>query len=827
MNCRPAIITCVFGLILLGLAPSAKADLIAATSFEPDEGYSPPDRDVRNYPYATLTEPGDWDGNTFAGTKGGDEYTGTRSEGPGTAFAGEQFMMIQRSGADSDGDLFIRRKFPVQSGAFYCRWALRVNSTATQPDYWEVNNNINFSIDRKINNNQDGSDSHVGTEAIRFELQEDGRITIKQASFGSDITLAKRWDGTTTDGSAPIASALNNWVKVEIVADIPSQRFWMFWNGEYLGTFPFRRNLSSGTGKQINMLRFQVPRLNYAARGERLCIDDIELRTDPPAALAACLLTVTPADLAVDAQAGQPSVPEATDYTLQNVGLDAIHWTATTLDEAMNPAVIPWLTLSATEGTLASMETTTVTAAVNATGLPGGTHVAHVKFTDNCNPANELIRQVRLVVTGCTWTLSSCNQVRSYLEGYPDMSVADVVYRITNTGQQPMTYTVTRSGSSCVDGLWTLSNDTGTLNGGESADVIATFNREALAGQSTDDSYTCNLLFADNCSAQTVSRTIRLRYYGADDAYVFRYNGNVDPLVDGSAGPGLRFDLYREDGLSLLGAVENDPDAYDGKVFRIQDDSMSKVKYRLTKTEDGNPVEIANEIGATIVARVKVASQLGARHGGLFLWEEDAGTCAYHWGGIDGVVQETQRNQAVTVPGTTDFVTLRLTSIGRPDDPWDCSRIIRLYLNEDPTPVLELVGAAEHTTLYEGLGFGAGSTSGEYDIAFDWIAGTNVGAFAPGEEETVLGFSLVGKICPVDWADFDGDGDVDQVDFGKWQRCFTSAGDPTGSFDTETCGCADRDRDGDVDINDAGAFIECATGPHIPFDTANPPAGCH
>src|SRR5690606_18219237 len=111
--------------------------------------------------------------------------------------------------------------------------------------------------------------------------------------------------------------------------------------------------------------------------------------------------------------------------------------------------------------------------------------------------------------------------------------------------------------------------------------------------------------------------------------------------------------------------------------------------------------------------------------GGLFLWEEDGGTCTYHWGGFDGVIQETERGDAAIVSGTTDFVILRLTSIGRKDDPWDCSRIIRLYLDENPTPVLELVGADEETTLYEGLGFGAGSTSGEYDIAFDWVSGTD------------------------------------------------------------------------------------------------------
>jgi len=72
--------------------------------------------------------------------------------------------------------------------------------------------------------------------------------------------------------------------------------------------------------------------------------------------------------------------------------------------------------------------------------------------------------------------------------------------------------------------------------------------------------------------------------------------------------------------------------------------------------------------------------------------------------------------------------------------------------------------------------------------------------------------------CPDPFADADGDGDVDQVDFGLWQVCFTGDG---GSIIDSECECFDRNRDGDVDSNeDFAAFQACAdtSGPTIPAD---------
>ncbi len=62
-------------------------------------------------------------------------------------------------------------------------------------------------------------------------------------------------------------------------------------------------------------------------------------------------------------------------------------------------------------------------------------------------------------------------------------------------------------------------------------------------------------------------------------------------------------------------------------------------------------------------------------------------------------------------------------------------------------------------------------------------------------------------------SDFDGDGDVDQIDFAYLQRCL-------GILDVEVtapaCVSADIDGDGNVDLEDVALFLECVSGPAIP-----------
>jgi hypothetical protein len=68
--------------------------------------------------------------------------------------------------------------------------------------------------------------------------------------------------------------------------------------------------------------------------------------------------------------------------------------------------------------------------------------------------------------------------------------------------------------------------------------------------------------------------------------------------------------------------------------------------------------------------------------------------------------------------------------------------------------------------------------------------------------------------------DFDEDGDVDQVDFGRMQACLTGAGalqmDPL-------CDRTPLDNDDDTDADDLGIFRDCMSGPGL---EPEPACGC-
>ena len=71
---------------------------------------------------------------------------------------------------------------------------------------------------------------------------------------------------------------------------------------------------------------------------------------------------------------------------------------------------------------------------------------------------------------------------------------------------------------------------------------------------------------------------------------------------------------------------------------------------------------------------------------------------------------------------------------------------------------------------------------------------TGIAVYDPG--------SLVG--------DLDNDGDMDFIDFGVFQRCFTGA---DGGPVAPECGSADLDNDSDVDLDDFAAFQAALMSP--------------
>lgn len=76
--------------------------------------------------------------------------------------------------------------------------------------------------------------------------------------------------------------------------------------------------------------------------------------------------------------------------------------------------------------------------------------------------------------------------------------------------------------------------------------------------------------------------------------------------------------------------------------------------------------------------------------------------------------------------------------------------------------------------------------------------------------------------CHTPFADADGDGDVDAVDFAVLQRCLTGdeEGHPPIPANPTYCTCFDRAGTvGAIDAADVEAFLNCMTGPMIPHAT--------
>jgi hypothetical protein len=549
----------------------------------------------------------------------------------------------------------------------------------------------------------------------------------------------------------------------------------------------------------------------------------------------ACYSAISPDEYTVnsaEADINATPSPASFDYTVRNLGLNSFSYTVTELNDQHQPADVSWLSTDKSSGTVAAQTTDVVKANLNTTGLSGGTYTAYLQFTDSCNPAVSHVAQIILSVYGCRWELNSCNQERSYSLDYPTVIPEDFVYRLTNTGNYPLNYSVVKTADSentCFEWL-TVTNPTGTVAVGQYVDVIGHIDVNALAGHGTDTDYNCILTFSDDCSPQVISRQVRLRYLGVGQTQVFEYDGDVDPAADNSAGTGRKFSLYDSD---ANGSVEDDGDAIDGKVWRMVDQfGAYKSVYRAYYWKDDSSwdnMDIHGEGGSTMVARLKVNSWSGTdRQAWISIQDGDTSSATFHWGGSDGVAAETKRDiEEQTGRGTSGFVTLWVASNGdQAGTEWKCGRNVDMYILDDNQQILwekHITSASAESSTRAGFFFGDTATSAGMDVSYDWITGTNAGAFAPGEEVAVLGRSLIvtDRACVIPFPDADQDSDVDMADFAVFQRCYS----PTVEV-TEDCRCFDRDGSGNIDDVDFQAFAACAGGAGVAFDPANPPANC-
>lgn len=113
----------------------------------------------------------------------------------------------------------------------------------------------------------------------------------------------------------------------------------------------------------------------------------------------------------------------------------------------------------------------------------------------------------------------------------------------------------------------------------------------------------------------------------------------------------------------------------------------------------------------------------------------------------------------------------------------------------------------------------SGSSTGEQDaITVSYNAGSlpvgehhaQITITAPDAENSPLAVPVTLVIKTVA-PDFDGDTDVDQDDFGVFQKCLTGPGIPSTH---PACQAADLDGDEDVDQTDFQSFLACVSGPN-------------
>ncbi len=177
----------------------------------------------------------------------------------------------------------------------------------------------------------------------------------------------------------------------------------------------------------------------------------------------------------------------------------------------------------------------------------------------------------------------------------------------------------------------------------------------------------------------------------------------------------------------------------------------------------------------------------------------------------------------------------------------------KVYVDEDPTPVL--TGALATASTQNRVLFGSGASAGTQEIDFDYVRYTAVGDLPPGQGDgggpvqvvcsgafgddrgVIAAYSIPlsrgsGTVNRVRFGlrdtagnmglspiygipikvtvppDFDEDNDVDQEDFGHLQACFSGA-------DVRAPGCEDADLSLDlvVDIDDLRLFQSCMAGP--------------
>ncbi len=216
-----------------------------------------------------------------------------------------------------------------------------------------------------------------------------------------------------------------------------------------------------------------------------------------PTAKSFGILSVSPTNALVSSGfIGGPFTPSSQVYALTNSGNTSLSWSATKSQT--------WVTLSATNGTLASHTSISVTVSINsnANALAVGNYSASVTFTNRTNNNGTTSRAVNLAVNGIPFlSVSPTNNISSSGPTGGPFSPPNQAYVLTNSGSASLTWSATKTQP------WlSLSATNGTLAVGAVTTVTASINSNAntLAVGSYSDTVTFNNLTNGNGSTNRV-----------------------------------------------------------------------------------------------------------------------------------------------------------------------------------------------------------------------------------------------------------------------------------------------------------------------------------
>ncbi len=600
-------------------------------------------------------------------------------------------------------------------------------------------------------------------------------------------------------------------------------------------------------------------------------LNDLVARLETPTSGDRCSIGVTPRTtqrLSL-AQGASGSVV----LTVANTGAAAFNYTVSEVDAFGAPAAYSWIDPGAGAGSPVSVGgSSPFTVNISTAGLSPGVYTGCVKFTPDCNPALSQTRTIELTVVECQWSVSG--GINVWICGSPNTYQFTVM---NNSGATPVSFIVEEVASNSVtapvtDYPW-LTIDTpggGPIAPGQTELASVTVN--------TSTPQVGYIRFTPSCGQTGLGTTPQVReiFAGYHANYVsdtlrnnnlykiYEYQGAVDPLAANACGPGCAFFIPPNSsfpGNILQGSVEDDPDAVDGKAYRINDTTPTNITvFRTIIEETATSAQNVTDgfLGSTLVARMRVRVN-NSSNGMLFINEyltPRAGTSTgIGFGGpgpsLAGQVEDVYHSASSPPLGITDsgYHLFRLISgfgvYG--------AKTIKVFVDENPTPVLTISNAATAAPqASDGFGFGIRGLLG--DVAWDWVVYTNAGMYEPGQEVACLGRSLIpsgacctasgceqkleadclavnGRFqgrgttcaaetcCPSPFADADEDDDVDGNDFGVFQRCYT--GDAASGPLSAECFCFDRNSDGKISVSDFHAFRACSNGSNLP-----PAAGC-